>query len=345
MQVEINEKAQYLLKTLVEHYIESGHPVGSKTLAECSEISVSPATVRNVMAGLEELGFLESPHTSAGRIPTGLGYRFFVDSLVTVEPLATLDMDNLTKNLNPDMSVHQLVESASGLLSEITNMTGLVTVPNTDQTHLRHVEFLGLNDNRVLVILVLDDHEVQNRVIYTKETNSEEQLKAVANFINQNYVGQALSNIRSKLIRLTKNDQENMDSLMYATLEVAEQAFGTKHQADFVVAGQENLIELAEEQALADIRELFKAFSLKRDILHLLDKCVDTQGVKLFIGAESGYQILDECTLVTAPYQADGEHIGVLGVLGPTRMAYDRVIPIVDATARLLGAAMDYPGR
>ena len=345
MQVEINEKAQYLLKTLVEHYIESGHPVGSKTLAECAEISVSPATVRNVMAGLEELGFLESPHTSAGRIPTGLGYRFFVDSLVTVEPLATLDMDNLTKNLNPDMSVHQFVESASGLLSEITNMTGLVTVPNTDQTHLRHVEFLGLNDNRVLVILVLDDHEVQNRVIYTKETNSEEQLKAIASFINQNYVGRALSNIRSKLIRLTKNDQEKMDSLMYATLEVAEQAFGTKHQADFVVAGQENLIELAEEQALADIRELFKAFSLKRDILHLLDKCVDTQGVKLFIGAESGYQILDECTLVTAPYQADGEHIGVLGVLGPTRMAYDRVIPIVDATARLLGAAMDYPGR
>ena len=158
-------------------------------------------------------------------------------------------------------------------------------------------------------------------------------------------MGQALSNIRSKLIRLMKNDQKNMDSLMYATLEVAEQAFGTQHEADFVVAGKENLNELAEEQALADIRELFKAFSLKRDILHLLDKCVDTKGVKLFIGTESGYQILDECTLVTAPYQADGEHIGVLGALGPTRMAYDRVIPIVDATARLLGAAMDYPGR
>ena len=343
MKVEINEKAQYLLKTLVEHYIESGQPVGSKTLADFSEISVSPATVRNIMAGLEELGFVESPHTSAGRVPTGLGYRFFVDSLITVEPLATLDIDNLTKNLDPDMSAHQLVESASEILSKITNMLGLVTLPNTDQTQLRHVEFLRLNDNRVLVILVLDDHEVQNRVIYTKGTYSKEQLKEAANFINQTLVGHALSAVRLKLIQLMKNDQENMNSLMHATLEVAEQAFRTKHEADFVVAGQENLIELAEEQALADIRELIKAFSLKGDILHLLDRCVDTDGVKIFIGEESGYQLLDECALVTAPYQADGEHIGVLGVIGPTRMAYDRVIPIVDTTARLLGAAMHYP--
>ncbi len=341
MKAEINEKAQYLLKTLVEHYIESGNPVGSKTLSDCSELSVSPATVRYIMAGLEELGFVESPHTSAGRIPTGQGYRFFVDSLITVEPLATLDIVNLTKNLDPDMSAHQLVESASEILSEITHMAGLVTLPKRDQTQLRHVEFLRLNDNRVLVILVLDDHEVKNRVIYTKEAYSEQQLKDAANFINQNFMGHTFSVIRSKLINLMRNDQENMNSLMHAILEFAEQVFVTKHEADFVVAGQENLIELAEEQALDDIRELFRAFSLKGDILHLLDKCIDTHGVKLFIGAESGYQLLDECTLVTAPYQADGERIGVLGVLGPTRMAYDRVIPIVDATARLLGAAMD----
>ena len=345
MKTEISEKAQYLLKTLVEHYIEGGQPVGSKTLSDHSGLPVSPATVRNIMSDLETLGFVASPHTSAGRVPTAQGYRFFVDSLITVAPLASFDMENLTKNLDPDMSTHELVESASGILSEITHMAGLVTLPKRDQTQLRHVEFLKLNDNRVLVILVLDDHEVENRVIYTKEPYSEAQLKEAANFINQHFMGHALNLIRSKLITSMKSDQENMNSLMQTTLEVAEQAFGAKQEADFVVAGQENLIEMAEDQALNDIRELFKAFSLKGDILHLLDRCIDIEGVQLFIGAESGYQLLDECTVVTAPYQADGEQIGVLGVIGPTRMAYERVIPIVDATARLLGAAMDYSRR
>ena len=212
MKTEISEKAQYLLKTLVEHYIEGGQPVGSKTLSDHSGLPVSPATVRNIMSDLENLGFVASPHTSAGRVPTAQGYRFFVDSLITVSPLASFDIENLTKNLDPDMSAHELVESASGILSEITHMAGLVTLPKRDQTQLRHVEFLKLNDNRVLVILVLDDHEVQNRVIYTKESYSEVQLKEAANFINQHFMGHALSLIRSKLITSMKSDQENMNS-------------------------------------------------------------------------------------------------------------------------------------
>ena len=185
MKTEISEKAQYLLKTLVEHYIEGGQPVGSKTLSDHSGLPVSPATVRNIMSDLENLGFVASPHTSAGRVPTAQGYRFFVDSLITVSPLASFDIENLTKNLDPDMSAHELVESASGILSEITHMAGLVTLPKRDQTQLRHVEFLKLNDNRVLVILVLDDHEVQNRVIYTKESYSEVQLKEAANSLEK----------------------------------------------------------------------------------------------------------------------------------------------------------------
>jgi heat-inducible transcriptional repressor len=343
----VSEKAQYLLKTLVEHYIEGGQPVGSKTLSDHSELPVSPATVRNIMADLEERGFVISPHTSAGRVPTAKGYRFFVDSLITVAPLAKFDLQNLSRNLDPDMSAHELVESASGILSEITHMAGLVTLPKRQQTQLRHVEFLSLNDNRVLVILVLDDHEVQNRVIYTKETYTDIQLKEAANFINRHFNGQALGRIRSQIVASMKNDQEDLNSLMVTTLEVAEKAFVDRgeDEADFVVAGQENLIGMAEEQAYNDIRDLFKAFSLKGDILHLLDRCLDSQGVQLFIGRESGYELLDECTVVTAPYQADGEQIGVLGVIGPTRMAYDRIIPLVDATARVLGAALDFSRR
>ena len=347
MNTAVSEKAQYLLKTLVEHYIEGGQPVGSKTLSDHSELPVSPATVRNIMADLEERGFVISPHTSAGRVPTAKGYRFFVDSLITVAPLAKFDLQNLSRNLDPDMSAHELVESASGILSEITHMAGLVTLPKRQQTQLRHVEFLSLNDNRVLVILVLDDHEVQNRVIYTKETYTDIQLKEAANFINRHFNGQALGRIRSQIVASMKNDQEDLNSLMVTTLEVAEKAFVDRgeDEADFVVAGQENLIGMAEEQAYNDIRDLFKAFSLKGDILHLLDRCLDSQGVQLFIGRESGYELLDECTVVTAPYQADGEQIGVLGVIGPTRMAYDRIIPLVDATARVLGAALDFSRR
>jgi len=225
-------------------------------------------------------------------------------------------------------------------------MAGLVTIPRREQLMLRHVEFLALNDNRVLVIMVLDDHEVQNRVIYTRESYTEIQLREASNFINRQFCGQLLSHIRSKLISSMQNDRESMNSLMQTTLEVAEQAFSPEDQSandsgDFVIAGQENLFALAQDQALEDIRELFKAFSLKGDILHLLDRCMDTEGVQLFIGQESGYEMLDECSLVTSPYQIEGELVGVLGVIGPTRMAYERVIPIVDATARLLSAALD----
>jgi heat-inducible transcriptional repressor len=338
---KVSSKEQILLKSLVEQYIADGHPVGSKTLSRKSEHAVSPATIRNVMADLEEKGFVSSPHTSAGRIPTTQGYRFFVDSLLTVEPLDRFDMLNLKRGLDPDMTAHELVESASGMLSEVTHLAGVVTIPRRDQTTLRHVEFLSLNDNRVLVILVLDDHEVQNRVIYTKERYTEIQLKEASNFVNQSFVGQSLSRIRVKLISSMQTDREDMNALMQTTLEMAEKAFNQEEENDYVVTGQENLFDIAQVKALEDIRELFKAFSLKGDILHLLDKCMESDGMQLFIGQESGYEILDDCSVVTSPYHVDGELVGVLGVIGPTRMAYERIIPIVDATARILSAALN----
>lgn len=340
---EINEKSQVLLKALIEQYIVDGQPIASKTLADSARVTVSPATVRNIMADLEDLGYVSSPHTSAGRVPTALGYRFFVDTLINVNPIDNDDLANLSKSLDPDMSSQELVESASGLLSEITRMAGLVTLPQRDQVMLRHVDFLSLDGVRVLVILVLDDHEVQNRVIYTREAYTEIQLREASNFINQNFAGEALSNIRSRLISSMRNDKESMNSLMQTTLEVADQAFDQQKTSDFVVKGQENLLDTS--QALEDIQLLFQAFSMKGDILHLLDRCMETDGVQLFIGNESGYEVLDDCSVVTSPYHVDGELVGVLGVIGPTRMAYERVIPIVDATARVLSAALENPRR
>ena len=337
---EVSEKAQMLFKNLVERYVAEGSPIGSKSLAEFSEMNVSSATVRNVMADLEERGLVTSPHKSAGRVPTPLGYRFFVDSLVQVEPMAQLEIQRLSDQLDPDMSAHELVESASSILSEVSQMAGLVTIPRRDQTLLRHVEFLPLNDNRVLVILVLDDHEVQNRVIYTTKEYSEIELKEASNFINQAYTGKSITRIRDQIISSMKSDRESMNGLMMTTLEMAEKALEPDSKSDYVIAGQENLVEASNGQALEDIRNMFRAFSLKGDILHLLDRCMESEGIQLFIGEESGYELLDECSLVTSPYQVEGELVGVLGVIGPTRMAYNRIIPIVDATARILSAAL-----
>ena len=337
----VDGRAQQLLKALVESYIRNGQPVGSKTLVDQVDLSVSSATVRNIMADLEEKGLVMSPHTSAGRVPTPLGYRFFVDSLVKVKPLPSMDLENLSKRLNPDLSSQELVESASDLLSDVTQMAGVITLPKREHATLRYVEFLHLSANRVLTILVLDEHEVQNRIIYTSREYTESQLKEAANFINQSFAGQSLISIRSELISSMQSDRESMNSLMQTTLEVASQAFNQGSKSDYVVAGQEKLFEISQTQALDHLRSLFQAFSLKGDILHLLDRCMKSQGVQLFIGEESGYKVLDECSVVTAPYHVEGEMVGALGVIGPTRMAYEKVIPIVDATAKILSEALD----
>jgi len=336
----ISEKAQMVLKTLVERYIADGQPVGSKTLAAQPRVTVSSATVRNIMADLEDKGYVTSPHTSAGRVPTAMGYRFFVDSLLEMAPLGTQDLQQMRRQLDPDWSAHQLVQSTSGILSDVTRMAGLVTIPRREQVTLRHVEFLSLSERRVLVILVLADHEVQNRIIYTDTDYTEIQLKEASNYINQSFAGRSLRHIREQLITAMKSDQENLNGLMKATLEVAEKAFEQDEADGYVLAGQENLVEISPDMARDDIRNLFQAFSLKGDILHLLDRCLAGEGVQLFIGEESGYELLDDCSVVISPYRVDGQLVGVLGVIGPTRMAYNRVIPVVDATAKLLSAAL-----
>ena len=340
-QPETSEKERQLIRALVQRYITVGQPVGSKVLSEDSGLKVSSATIRNIMADLETRGFVSSPHTSAGRVPTAQAYRLFVDHFLTLAPLTPQNIETMSRELDPDLTAEELVKSASGILSEVTQLAGLVTIPRKDLTVLRQVEFLPLTDNRVLAILVLDDHEVQNRVIYTGSAYTDIQLREAANFINQSFMGMHLNAIRRRVIDSMQSDQTDMNELMSRTRALAEQALGAPEEGDYVLAGQENLIDLTPERAIADIRELFKAFSLKGDILHLLDKCMESDGVQLFIGQESGYEILDECTVVTSPYHVGDTQVGVLGVVGPTRMAYDKVIPVVNATAQLLGQAFD----
>ena len=341
----IDARAQHLLKVLVKRYIREGQPVGSRTLSRDSGLDLSPATIRNVMADLEDLGLVRSPHTSAGRVPTVSGFRFFVDSLLRTEPIEARAADRLRQELQPDRAVPELVQSTSSLLSDITHLAGLVTLPRREHLRLRHVEFLPLSAQRVLVVLVVNDREVQNRVIQTGRQYSEQELQQAANYLNVVFGGKDLQEARETLLREMQAAREGVNRMMLAAIEVADQAFAAEERGDdYILAGQTNLMEFAELRDLEKMRQLFEAFYEKRRILHLLDKALRADGMQIFIGEESGYEVLGELSVVTAPYTVNGQVVGVLGVIGPTRMAYERIIPVVDLTARLLGSALNEAG-
>ena len=341
---ELNERAGHLLRVMVRRYIRDGHPLGSRTLTREAGLEVSPATIRNVMADLEELGYVRSPHTSAGRIPTDKGSRFFVDSLLTVRSLDVNAVQQTELQLPEGQSPDALVDSASNLLSGLTRLAGVVTLPRHLSRSLRHVEFLPLTDRRVLAILVFNEHDVENRVVHTDRDYTQEELQQVANYLNAEFSGRGVETVRSGLLQSMESDKERMNALMNSVIELGGKVFGEDADAeseDYVVAGQTNLMEFQELSNVEKLRSLFHAFTEKRDILHILDQCLAADGVQIFIGEESGYQVFDGCSLVTSPYSAEGEVLGVLGVIGPTRMEYDRVIPIVDMTAKLLGSALN----
>lgn len=345
----LSERAQQLLKALVERYIKDGEPVGSRTLARDLNAELSPATIRNVMADLEELGLVSSPHTSAGRVPTVQGYRLFVDTLLSVKPLDEREIRSLKSHIisseeNEPQDPKRVLAAASSLLSEITSMAGVVMLPRREQLTLRQVEFLPLADNRVLVILVVNEREVQNRIIRTSRSYSASELQEAANYLNRLFVGRDLRDARSILLKEMREDREKVNRLLATAIEMADKAFGEEQvggESDYVLAGETNLMTYSEMGDMERLRQLFEAFSRKRDLLHLLDRCLNAQGLQIFIGSESGKEVLDTCSVVTSPYMVEGNVVGVLGVIGPTRMRYDRVIPVVDITARLLGAALN----
>ena len=338
----LNERAQHLLRTLVSRYIFDGQPVGSRVLSRDSGLELSPATVRNVIADLEELGLVSSPHTSAGRVPTVKGYRFFVDTLLQVRPLLTDEVDHMKLQLEGARDREKLIEAASSMLSDITHLAGVVTIPKQEQLTLRQVEFLSLSNNQVLVILVVNEQEVQNRIISTSRHFSPSELQQAANYLTAEFRGKNLNEVRTNILGEMRDAREQMNQMMMDAVSMAEQAFAVAGEHESVlVAGQTHLMEYGELGDMDRLRNLFEAFNRQRDILHLLDQSLSTEGVQIFIGEESGYDIFDDLSVVTSTYETEGEVLGVLGVIGPTRMAYERVIPIVDLTARLLSAALN----
>lgn len=338
---QLDARSRHLLRTLIARYISDGEPVGSRTLARQSGLDLSPATIRNVLADLEELGLIAAPHTSAGRIPTAQGYRVFVDRLLEVEPLASPDLETIRRELPATASTQDLVASASTLLSGITHFVGLVTVPRREQFAFRHIDFLPLAARRVLVILVFADHEVQNRVVDLPRDYAPGELEQVANFLNTHYAGSSLDEIRGRLVADLEAARHDMDRLMATTIHIADAALRSDRGEDMLVSGQTNLMGVQDLANLERLRELFEAFTRKRELLRLLEQCQHADGVRLFIGDESGVAPLDQCSVIAAPYRSQGKVLGVLGVIGPTRMAYDRVIPVVSATAQVLSGMLN----
>ncbi len=341
---ELSDRARHLLRVLIERYIREGEPVGSRTLSRDSGLDLSPATIRNVMSDLEDMGLVASPHTSAGRIPTPAGFRLFVDALITVRPLSEAEISRLQKELDTVRTGDgDVVGSASSLLAGLTRMAGVVTLPRRSSASLRQIEFLPLSEQRVLAILVIDEKEVQNRILQTDRDYSGEELRRAANYLNEQFAGQPLSRVREMLLRELSSTRETMNAMMLDAIRMAQRAFETSEEGgpSLVLAGETRLMEFAELSDVERLRELFEAFARQRDILHLLDKCLAAESMQVFIGEESGYKMLESVSVVASPYSVGDEVVGVLGVIGPTRMAYDRVIPIVDITAKLLGSALN----
>jgi len=380
----LNERSLQLLKTLVERYISDGQPVGSRALSKDSDLNLSPATIRNVMADLEDLGLVHSPHTSAGRVPTVSGYRLFVDTLLTVKPLESKDLTRLHQGLSLSEDANDVIGVASRLLSELTQMAGVVTLPKREQVCLRHIEFLSLSHTRVLVIFVTNEQEVHNKIIHTSKVFSPAELQQAANYLNSIYSGRSLNAVRKAVLKELQEDQERMTKLsgtdlhlpegcragkpdmtnlsgtdlhlpegcragkpgmsqgMLDAVKMAQLAFDQDNKKDdYVLSGETNLMGFSELSDMERLKNLFEAFSQKQGVIHLLDQCMKADGVQIFIGEESGYRAFDHCSLVTSSYSVSDEVVGVLGVIGPTRMAYEKIIPFVDVTAKLLGAALN----
>jgi heat-inducible transcriptional repressor len=335
----LNDRARILLKFLVERYIEDGQPVGSRTLSKHTGLNLSPASIRNIMADLEEGGYIASPHTSAGRIPTPRGYRLFVDTLLTVKPLEKGQVRQIESTLAPN-DPQRLVSAASHLLAELTAYAGVVLTPKRRNQGLRQIEFLALSDKRILLIMVTAEGEVQNRVIVTDKPYEPNQLVRAANYFNQHFAGLSFEQVQPRLAGELAELKSDISRLMEMVVVAGNEAFSGAGK-EYVLSGERNLLGAPELSAnMSRLRELFGLFEQKTELMQLLDVSHAANGVQLFIGAESGVAPLDECSVIAAPYEVDGEMVGTLGVIGPTRMAYERVIPIVDITARLLSNAL-----
>jgi heat-inducible transcriptional repressor len=337
--MQLDNRAQTLLKALVERYIADGQPVGSRALAKISGLDLSPATIRNIMADLEELGLVASPHTSAGRIPTARGYRLFVDSLLTVQ---SIDESAVDLRLYSGTSSHKIIASAAQVLSQLSQFAGVVLAPRRDST-FQQIEFLRLSEKRILLVIVAPNGDVQNRLLLTETDYTPPELVQAANYINQHYAGLPLDGVRVKLTDELRQLRDDISRLMQAAVEAGSDAM-REDDEEVVISGERNLLSVTELASnMGSLRKMFDLFEQKTSLAALLDNSSKASGVQIFIGGESKLLPLEDMSVVTAPYEANGRIVGTLGVIGPTRMAYERVIPIVDITARLLSNALSHP--
>ncbi len=342
----LSEKENNLLNVLIQHHIELGQPIASKALSQVPSVDASPATVRNIMAKLEDVGYIESPHTSAGRVPTAAGYRFFIDTLLHSKPIQqeipVAELNELSHSFNQSKDTTALISSASDLLSKFSKMAAVVTLPGQGYSSLRHIEFVKLSSRQVLSIIVINEDEIINKIIDTEQEIPAHTLQEAANYINDTFNHCSLDHICQALVEELGRLRSNLNQAMMATIELAASALNPeKPQEDFILSGKTQLMNFQDFGDMQAMQELFNAFDQKVSVLKILNQVAESDGVQIFLGAESGYQAITNCSLVTAPYNLDTEHpLGVLGVIGPTRMNYDRVIPLVDVTAKLIGAAL-----
>ena len=336
----LSERAKILLKTLVERYIADGQPIGSRTLSHYATLDLSSASIRNVMADLEAMGLVASPHHSAGRIPTVQGYRVFVDSLMTIKPLNTLEIDQLEAKLHAN-DPHRVVTHASQLLSQLTQFAGVVMIPRRRNASFQQLEFIRLAEKRILLVIVTTDGEVQNRVLTTERNYNSNELSQAAQLLNQHYAGTTFDTVRQKMRSELQILHHDINELMQLALTTSAAAFKPSND-ELVLSGERNLFKNDAFANMERMRRLFDLFEQKTSLMQLLDLSLQAEGVQIFIGSESDVVPLDDCSVVTAPYQVNGEIVGTLAVVGPTRMAYERVIPIVDITAKLLSNALSF---
>jgi len=336
-----SQRARRILSAIVDKYIQEGIPIGSKSLSLADEIGLSPASIRHVMSDLEELGFIASPYTSSGRVPTSKGYRFFIDSLLKLQPVEANELERIKKRVNThESNSRELAISVSNALSAITKLVGIVTIPKQKVIRLKEIDFIQLSEKRILAIIVMNETEVENRILQMKRNYSKDELKQASNYLNTHYKGRSLSYIKKHLINELVQTKESVNSLMSDLIDIADKVLDFDVSDEYIVAGQRRLMDFHELSDINKLRQLFDAFREKQQLLELLDKSMSTDGIQIFIGEESGYQIFDNCTLITSPYTTEEGAIGVLGVIGPTRIAYQKVIPIVEITAKLLGKSL-----
>ena len=336
-----SDRAKQILSAIIDNYIEEGIPIGSKKLSTYNRFNLSSATIRNVMSDLEDLGFIASPHTSAGRIPTSKGYRFFIDRLLELQPVDSNEIASIKDTVSQTKSSNKdLATNVSTTLSAITQLAGIVTVPKQHKSTLKEIDFIPLSEQRVLAIVVINDSEVENKILQMKRNFSRDELQISANYLNQNYVGRSFEYIKNNLLTQLKETSALANSLMNDIINIADELLINQNKDEYVVTGKNQLLDFEELSDINQLKELFDAFNEQQLLLQLLDKSMSTSNIQIFIGQESGYRIFDNCTLITAPYTNEVGSVGVLGVIGPTRIAYQRVIPIVDVTAKLLSQSL-----